>query len=150
MEAIVHQSLFTFLISISKLASPSQSGGNTKVRSDVLRSDEFKIIDEFAFRRWWQRVEDLARDLGHEPVACWQGRADQVLVSDWDMEDGTASWNKEPFVAIRDEKVGIELAEIEGDLADTVWKAKGNKSVSYVLVLDDLVLNNGSVQSVTR
>lgn len=83
-------------------------------------------------------------------MACWQGRADQVLVSDWDMEDGTASWNKEPFVAIRDEKVGIELAEIEGDLADTVWKAKGNKSVSYVLVLDDLVLNNGSVQSVTR
>lgn len=44
----------------------------------------------------------------------------EPLVAKRDVEDGAAARNKEPLVAVGDEEVGIQLLEIEGDVADAM------------------------------
>lgn len=53
-------------------------------------------------------------------LRCWQRGPDDVLVALGDDEDGTAAWGKEPFVAVGDEKVGVERGEVQRDLADAM------------------------------
>lgn len=49
-----------------------------------------------------------------------QRRTHQMLVPFWHVKQGTAAGCKQPFVAIGDEEIGVEGAEIEGDVADAV------------------------------
>ena len=49
-----------------------------------------------------------------------QRAANEGLVAKWNVKDGAAARNEEPFVAVRNEEIGIELREIERDVADAV------------------------------
>lgn len=89
--------------------APFYGFGDTEVVRVVNCATELELSHEIAlpggFEGIWKASDS---GFGNEPVGCWKGGADQMLISNGDVEHCAASGHEEPFVAIGREKVGID------------------------------------------
>lgn len=102
-----------------EILAPFDSSRNAEVRAPISRPRELEVVDESRLLTLRQRIESLGGP-GHVPVGSGRRRRDELLVPEGHVQDRAPPRYVQPLVAVRQEEVGIQRAEVEVDHADSL------------------------------